>query len=42
VAASFAGFDPRCRFRAVIDEITAHGGTANGTIRSTGVPVTHA
>jgi UDP:flavonoid glycosyltransferase YjiC (YdhE family) len=37
VAASFAGFDPHARFRAVIDEVTAHGGTANGTIRSTGV-----
>jgi UDP:flavonoid glycosyltransferase YjiC (YdhE family) len=35
VAASFAGFDPHARFRAVIDEVTAHGGTANGTIRST-------
>ena len=34
VAASFAGFDPHARFRAVIDEVTAHGGTANGTIRS--------
>ena len=37
VAASFAGFDPHARFRAVIDGVTAHGGTANGTIRSTGV-----
>jgi UDP:flavonoid glycosyltransferase YjiC (YdhE family) len=35
VAASFAGFDPHARFRAVIDEVTAHGGTANGTIRGT-------
>jgi UDP:flavonoid glycosyltransferase YjiC (YdhE family) len=35
VAASFAGFDPHARFRAVIDEVTAHGGTANGTIKST-------
>ncbi len=35
VTASFAGFDPHARFRAVIDEVTAHGGTANGTIRST-------
>ncbi|MFZ0011939.1 MAG: nucleotide disphospho-sugar-binding domain-containing protein [Halobacteriota archaeon] len=35
VAASFAGFDPHARFRAVIDEVTAHGGAANGTIRST-------
>jgi len=35
VAASFASFDPHARFRAVIDEVTAHGGTANGTIRST-------
>jgi UDP:flavonoid glycosyltransferase YjiC (YdhE family) len=25
VAASFAGFDPNARFRAVIDDITAHG-----------------
>jgi len=25
VAASFAGFDPHARFRAVIDEVTAHG-----------------
>ena len=35
VAASFAGFDPHARFRAVIDEVTAHGGTANGTVQST-------
>ena len=35
VAASFASFDPHARFRAVIDEAIAHGGTANGTIRST-------
>jgi UDP:flavonoid glycosyltransferase YjiC (YdhE family) len=32
VAASFASFDPHARFRAVIDEVTAHGGTATGTI----------
>ena len=35
VAESFAGFDPHARFRAVIDEVTAHNATANGTIRST-------
>ena len=32
VAASFARFDPHARFRAVIDEVSAHGGTATGTI----------
>jgi UDP:flavonoid glycosyltransferase YjiC (YdhE family) len=30
VAASFASFDPHARFRAVIDEVTAHASTANG------------
>jgi hypothetical protein len=35
VAESFARFDPHARFRAVIDEVTAYGATANGTIRST-------
>ncbi len=35
VAASFAGFDPHARFRAVIDEAIAHGGTTEGTIRGT-------
>jgi UDP:flavonoid glycosyltransferase YjiC (YdhE family) len=34
-SASFASFDPHARFRAVIDEAIAHGGTANGTIRGT-------
>ena len=36
-AASFASFDPHARFRAVIDEVIAHGGTTNETIRSTAV-----
>ena len=35
MAESFAGFDPHARFRAVVDEVTAHNATANGTIRST-------
>jgi hypothetical protein len=30
----FARFDPHARFRAVVDEVTAHGGTTEGTIRS--------
>jgi UDP:flavonoid glycosyltransferase YjiC (YdhE family) len=30
VAESFAGVDPHARFRAVIDEVTAHNATANG------------
>jgi UDP:flavonoid glycosyltransferase YjiC (YdhE family) len=34
VAASFASFDPHARFRALIDDVTAHGGRANGIIRS--------
>jgi UDP:flavonoid glycosyltransferase YjiC (YdhE family) len=33
-AASFASFDPHVRFRAVIDEVIAHG-AANRPIRST-------
>jgi UDP:flavonoid glycosyltransferase YjiC (YdhE family) len=36
-AASFAGFDPHARFRALIDEVIAQGGSANGTIQSTAV-----
>jgi hypothetical protein len=35
-AASFASFDPHARFRAVIEEVTAHG-AANGTIESKAV-----
>ncbi len=31
-SASFASFDPHARFRAVIDEVTAHGDTATGTV----------
>jgi UDP:flavonoid glycosyltransferase YjiC (YdhE family) len=34
-SASFASFDPHARFRAVIDEAIAHGGTTEGTIRGT-------
>lgn len=34
VAASFASFDRHARFRAVVDEVIAHGGTANGTIQN--------
>jgi UDP:flavonoid glycosyltransferase YjiC (YdhE family) len=37
VAASFAGFDPHARFQALIDEVIAQGGSANGPIRSTAV-----
>jgi UDP:flavonoid glycosyltransferase YjiC (YdhE family) len=35
VAESFASFDPHARFRAVIDEVTAHNATANGMTRRT-------
>jgi UDP:flavonoid glycosyltransferase YjiC (YdhE family) len=35
VAASFARFDPHARFRAVIEEVTDHGATANGTSGNT-------
>jgi len=34
-SASFASFGPHARFRAVIDEAIAHGGTTEGTIRGT-------
>jgi UDP:flavonoid glycosyltransferase YjiC (YdhE family) len=37
VAESFTAFDPHARFRAVIDEVMAQGGSANGPIRSTAV-----
>lgn len=37
VAASFARFDPYVRFRAVVDEVIAHGSAANGSIGSTAV-----
>jgi hypothetical protein len=32
VAESFTAFDPHARFRAVIDEAIAQGGSANGSI----------
>ena len=35
VAESFTAFDPHTRFRAVIDEVMAQGGSANGQIMST-------
>jgi UDP:flavonoid glycosyltransferase YjiC (YdhE family) len=34
VAASFASFDPNARFRAVVDEVTAHAAATNGLARS--------
>jgi UDP:flavonoid glycosyltransferase YjiC (YdhE family) len=37
VSASFARFDPHARFRAVIEEVTTHGGTANETVKSTAI-----
>jgi UDP:flavonoid glycosyltransferase YjiC (YdhE family) len=37
VAESFTAFDPHARFRAVIDEVMAQGGSANGQIMSTAV-----
>ena len=37
VAESFTAFDPHARFRAVIDEVIAQGGSANWPIRSTAV-----
>jgi UDP:flavonoid glycosyltransferase YjiC (YdhE family) len=32
VATSFAAFDPHARFRAIIDDVIAQGGSANGSI----------
>jgi UDP:flavonoid glycosyltransferase YjiC (YdhE family) len=37
VATSFAAFDPHARFRAVIDDVIAQGGSANGSIRKRAV-----